>query len=69
VQSASARELVSDLFRRQAEDARLTRAAALQGAMNTLMDGRGAVDRSGNTVYTYAHPIFWAPYTIIGDGG
>jgi hypothetical protein len=21
------------------------------------------------TVFSYAHPIFWAPFTLIGDGG
>jgi hypothetical protein len=21
------------------------------------------------TVFTYAHPLFWAPYSNIGDGG
>jgi hypothetical protein len=23
---------------------------------------------AGKTVFTYAHPLFWAPYSIIGDG-
>jgi CHAT domain-containing protein len=26
-------------------------------------------DQAGRTLYTYAHPLFWAPYTIMGDGG
>jgi CHAT domain-containing protein len=69
VESVSARELVTDLFRRQAADAKVTRSAALKEAMNALIDGPGATDASGRTVYTYAHPLFWAPYTIIGDGG
>jgi CHAT domain-containing protein len=34
-----------------------------------LLDGAGAVDGSGQTLYTYAHPFFWAPYSVIGDGG
>jgi CHAT domain-containing protein/tetratricopeptide (TPR) repeat protein len=69
VESVSARELVTDLFRRQAGGARLTGPAALKDAMNALIDGAGATDASGKTVYAYAHPLFWAPYTIIGDGG
>jgi CHAT domain-containing protein len=69
VHSQSARELVSDLFRRQAADAKLTRAAALQQAMNALIDGKGFVDEKGNTLFSYAHPLFWAPYSLIGDGG
>jgi len=69
VHSQSARELVSDLFRRQAADSKLTRAAALQQAMNALIDGKGFVDEKGNTLFSYAHPLFWAPYSLIGDGG
>jgi len=69
VQSASAQELVTDIFRRQAADPQLTRAAGLKEAMNAMIDGPGFSDTSGKTVYTYAHPLFWAPYTIIGDGG
>jgi CHAT domain-containing protein len=68
VHSQSARELVSDLFRRQASDPKLTRAGALQQAMNALIDGKGFTDEKGNTTFSYAHPLFWAPYTIIGDG-
>jgi hypothetical protein len=26
-------------------------------------------DASGKTAYTYTHPLFRAPYPIIGDGG
>ena len=69
VHSQSARELVSDLFRRQAADSKLTRAVALQQAMNALIDGKGFVDEKGDTLFSYAHPLFWAPYSIIGDGG
>ena len=37
--------------------------------------GDGGADRragyvaEGKTLYTYAHPLFWAPYSLIGDGG
>jgi CHAT domain-containing protein/tetratricopeptide (TPR) repeat protein len=69
VHSASARELVTDLFRRQARDPKLSRAEALRQAMMALLDGEGFVDEKGKTLFTYAHPLFWAPYSIIGDGG
>jgi CHAT domain-containing protein len=69
VHSASARELVADLFRRQALDPKLTRAEALQAAMTALMDGPGYTTQAGKVLFSYAHPLFWAPYTIIGDGG
>jgi CHAT domain-containing protein len=69
VHSQSAKDLITDLFKRQADDPKLTRGEALRQAMVALMDGKGYVDASGNTEFTYAHPLFWAPYTIIGDGG
>jgi len=69
VHSQSARELVTDLFKRQADDPKLTRAEALRLAMMALVDGPGYVGADGKTEFAYAHPLFWAPYTIIGDGG
>jgi CHAT domain-containing protein len=68
VHSQSARELVTDLFRRQATQSGLSRGEALQQAMLGLIDGKGFVDDKGQTVFSYAHPLFWAPYSIIGDG-
>src|SRR5262249_37450395 len=69
VHSASARELVTDLFRRQAADPTLSRSEALRQASMALLEGPGFTDQSGKTMFSYAHPLFWAPYTIIGDGG
>jgi hypothetical protein len=37
--------------------------------MMALLDGPGFVDGAGHTVFTYAQPLFWAPYSVIGDGG
>jgi CHAT domain-containing protein len=68
VHSASARELISDTFRRQALDPKLSRAEALRQAMTALLDGEGYTDNGGNTIFSYGHPLFWAPYTLIGDG-
>jgi CHAT domain-containing protein len=69
VHSQSARELVSDLFARQTANSRLGRAEALRQAMMALADGPGYVGADGKTEFSYAHPLFWAPYTLIGDGG
>jgi CHAT domain-containing protein len=69
VHSQSARDLVSDLFHRQAENPAVTRSEALRQTTMALLDGPGFTDDQGNTLFTYAHPLFWAPYTIIGDGG
>jgi CHAT domain-containing protein len=69
VHSTSARELVTELFRRQAADPILTRAQALREAAMGLLDSGVFRDDAGQILFTYAHPLFWAPYTIIGDGG
>ena len=69
VHSQSARQLVTDLFKRQADDPKIGRSEALRQAMMALVDGPGYLNGEGKTEFTYAHPLFWAPYTIIGDGG
>jgi CHAT domain-containing protein len=69
VETTSARALTTDLFRRQQEDPGVDRAQALQQTMNWLIDRGTFVDAvSGKPVFSYAHPIFWAPFTLIGDG-
>ena len=70
VESTSAKTLITDLFKRQAANDNLARAEALRQAMIGLMDGPGFIDqKTGQTVYSYAHPIFWAPFSLVGDGG
>ena len=44
-----------------AQAARLTRAEALQRSLLALMNDP---DRP-----FYAHPMFWAPFTVVGEGG
>jgi CHAT domain-containing protein len=69
VETSSARTLTTDTFHRQATDPALSRAVALQQAMLGLIDGSGLVDAQKRTVFSYAHPIFWAPFSLVGDGG
>ena len=69
VHSASARELVTDIFRQKAAGSTITRAEALRLAMLRLMDGPGYRDEQGKGSFTYAHPLFWAPYSLVGNGG
>ncbi|MCM0021011.1 MAG: CHAT domain-containing protein [Tagaea sp.] len=70
VETTSARELTTDLFARQARDPGLARAQALRQAMTGLIDGPGAIDPASRaTVFAYSHPIFWAPFSLVGDGG
>jgi CHAT domain-containing protein len=65
VETVSARLLVTEIFQRQAADASLSRAEALRQSMLALMDKRSAPTGG----YSYSHPIFWAPYALVGDGG
>jgi CHAT domain-containing protein len=69
VHSVSARELVTDLFARQAANPNISRTEALRQASMGLLDGPGFKDTDGKAQFSYAHPLFWAPYTIMGDGG
>jgi CHAT domain-containing protein len=70
VETTSARELTTDLFARQARDPNLQRAQALRQAMTGLIDGNGYVDPATRaTAFAYSHPIFWAPFSLVGDGG
>lgn len=59
VESVSARRLVSAIFTRSAG----TRADALRLAQLDLLRERSADG------YSYAHPLFWAAFTLVGDGG
>jgi CHAT domain-containing protein len=69
VETVSARQLVVHLFEGYAKDATLTRAQALQRAMLEVLDKDEDTDSNGNTLNTYAHPVFWAPYALYGDPG
>lgn len=69
VETVSARLLTSELFRRQASQPELTRAQALRAAMLAVMEANAIDPKTGKAVYSYAHPLFWSPYSLIGDGG
>jgi len=69
VESLSARDLVTGVFKAIADDPTVTRAEALRRSMVSLMDRPNWAEADGRTVHSYAHPYFWAPYSVIGDGG
>ncbi|MBV8538120.1 MAG: CHAT domain-containing protein [Alphaproteobacteria bacterium] len=70
VETISARTLTTDLFRRQADNPQLSRSQALREAELALIDGPGSVDpATKQPQFSYAHPIFWAPFAVVGDGG
>jgi CHAT domain-containing protein len=69
VHSAATTELMTNLFRMQAENPSISRAEALRQARLLLINGPGYTDKSGQSLFSYAHPIFWAPFTIVGLAG
>ncbi len=64
VETTSARLLTTDVFARQTRDPRLDRATALRQSMLALIGGTAE-----GGAFAYAHPIFWAPFLLVGDGG
>jgi CHAT domain-containing protein len=69
VETTSARVLTTDLFRRQRGGV-APRAQALQETLNWMIDTAGFVDpRTRQLLFSYAHPRFWAPFALVGEGG
>ncbi|CAN1499233.1 CHAT domain containing protein [Burkholderiaceae bacterium] len=67
VESETARMLMTDMFKRQQQSKGQHKAQYLQASMVNMIDGLGAKDAQGNTKYAYAHPLFWAPFVVVGD--
>jgi CHAT domain-containing protein len=70
VETTSAKRLTTGLFKYQKENPKLSRTQALQKSILSLIDSQGFKDEvSGKIIASYAHPIFWAPFIIVGEGG
>ena len=66
VDSVASRQLMTDLFKRQQDNKALAKPEALRQAMLAQIDQGGVKD--GSTMkYSYAHPLFWAPFMVVGD--
>ena len=63
VETVSAKLLTTELFKRQSSDAKISRAQAVREASLAVMQ------QSAGMSYSYAHPMFWAPFVVVGDGG
>ena len=63
VETVSAKLLTMGFFERYVSSAAQTRVRALHDSMLAL------IDSPGTPQYSYAHPLFWAPYALIGDPG
>lgn len=65
VETTSARRLTSGIFSQDQSG----RAAALRSSMLSLIEeGNFKNPKSGKAIFAYAHPIFWAPFSLMGDG-
>ena len=70
VETTSAKKLTVGLFQYQKEGIEFSRARALRKSMLDLIEGPGFKDHAtGKIVASYAHPLFWAPFIIVGDSG
>jgi len=68
VDTVASRRLMTDLFKRQTSNANISKSEALRQAMVELID-RGEYRELGTSDanYSYAHPLFWAPFVLVGD--
>lgn len=70
VETTSAKMLTTGLFQFQEQDPGLSRAKSLRKSILHLLDRKTLVEAfSGQTIAAYAHPFFWAPFIVVGDGG
>ena len=68
VETVSAKLLTTGIFKRQAALKTLSKADALRATMMDLIDSGTARDSAGQPLFSYAHPMFWAPFSLVGDG-
>ena len=66
VDSVASRTMMTDLFRNQQKAQGTSKAELLRQAMLNQID-QGGVKEGGNMKYAYAHPLFWAPFVVVGD--
>jgi len=69
VETTSAKELTTAIFRHQRENPELPRSRTHQQSMLELIEAMDIRDENGAIVASYAHPFFWAPFIIVGDNG
>ncbi|MGD9306057.1 MAG: CHAT domain-containing protein [Desulfobacterales bacterium] len=68
VETTAAKKLTTGLFQYQQKNIALSRSRALQQSILDLMNSPGLKDSaSGKIVASYAHPLFWAPFIVVGE--
>lgn len=67
VDSDASRQLMVDLFAHQQRHPGVHKASHLQAAMRKMLKSGVARDARGRALYAHAHPLFWAPFVMLGD--
>jgi CHAT domain-containing protein len=68
VETVSAKLLTTRMFELQVKESRLARAELLRRSMLDLIERGEALRPDGKPDYAYAHPLFWAPFSVVGEG-
>jgi CHAT domain-containing protein len=68
VHSGATTELMSEMFDALSAERTLTRTEALRRTQLGQIES-GSFEADGKVAFSYAHPIFWAAFTVVGDGG
>ena len=58
--------MMTDLFKRQQQEQGVSKAELLRQAMLDQID-QGGMKEGSSMKYSYAHPLFWAPFVVVGD--
>jgi len=66
VDSVASRTMMTDLFKNQQKAQGTSKAELLRQAMLNQID-QGGMKEGSNMKYAYAHPLFWAPFVVVGD--
>ncbi len=70
VETTSAKKLITRLFELEVSDNKLTRSQALRKSMLNLIDSENLQEQTtGKIIASYAHPLFWASFVLMGDPG
>ena len=68
VHSAATVELMTRTFGIYVRAGSVGRAESLRAAMAQMIELGVFKDTRGRTLFSYAHPMFWAPFMVVGDG-
>ena len=67
VHSQATTLLMVNLFKNLSARPDISRDQSLRHAMQYLIEKEGGRDVRGKLLFSYAHPIFWAPFFIVGE--